>query len=346
MDSGDTITDSSANLAILVGPLGAFEDAAGNRDAGFRTHSVTNKVPPRISSVALTSDPDISGPDDDTYAFGQGIDATVTFNEAMTVTGTPQLELNVGGSPKLADFAAGNGTAALVFNYRVGAGDVDTNGVAIDANKLTLNGGTMAATADSIAAALDHEAVAANSGHKVDAVLPTFTSAKTSHDGTNIIMTFSKDIGSAELTKITPKVGGSVVSTSGQPTVENNQVTIAMAEAITDGNATVTVSFDEGAALDTVGNDIAETLNRPVKNNVPVWDLTLLSDTVMEGGASVTATLSITNTNTIDDFDSAQTVELLWGGTPVGGTRLSRASTCRGREASSSAPMSVRAAFS
>ena len=53
---------------------------------------------PRVSitGIEITSDPDESGPDDDTYIIGDTVAVTVTYSEDMTVSGLPELELNVG----------------------------------------------------------------------------------------------------------------------------------------------------------------------------------------------------------------------------------------------------------
>ena len=60
-------------------------------DAG----SVTAEQP-TVSSVELTSDPndDMRMGNDATYAIGDAVQATVTFNEAVDITGTPQLDLD------------------------------------------------------------------------------------------------------------------------------------------------------------------------------------------------------------------------------------------------------------
>ena len=71
------------------------------------------------------------------------IQATVTFSENVTVTGTPQLRLKIGGSSKLAQYKIGSNknTTALVFAYTVVAGDADSDGISVDA--IQLNGGTI-----------------------------------------------------------------------------------------------------------------------------------------------------------------------------------------------------------
>ena len=80
-----------------------------------------------MTKIAVTSSPQ-SG---DTYGPDEKIEVTVTFSEAMTVTGVPFVRLRVGGSVQPADYASGSGSAALVFAYTVEARDKDTDGVSI-----------------------------------------------------------------------------------------------------------------------------------------------------------------------------------------------------------------------
>ena len=62
----------------------------------------------------------------------------------------------------------------MLFSYTVAEGDSDTDGVAIVANKLTLNGGSIKDAANNDAT-LSHSAMAAQATHKVDGVKPHFS---------------------------------------------------------------------------------------------------------------------------------------------------------------------------
>jgi hypothetical protein len=61
---------------------------------------------------------------DSSYAFGQVIPITVTFNKPVDVTGTPQLALNSGGT---ADYTGGTASTTLSFSYTVGVGEFATD---------------------------------------------------------------------------------------------------------------------------------------------------------------------------------------------------------------------------
>ena len=122
---------------------------------------------PTIESVAVTSDPGGDGG----YAIGDEIQVGLTFSEAVTVTGIPQLTLDVGGLSRTAEYSEGT-TTRLLFTYTVATGDEDADGIAVVANSLALNGGAIRAGATN--AALTHAALQAND-HKVDGIAPTVT---------------------------------------------------------------------------------------------------------------------------------------------------------------------------
>ena len=122
---------------------------------------------PTVSTIAVTSNPGT----DNTYATGDKIEVTVTFSEAVTVStadGTPRLGIDIGGQPRniLYD-RAGSSTGQLIFGYTVFAGDMDADGIAVKADGLALNGGTIRSTDDSTDADLDISAQTFAT-HKVD----------------------------------------------------------------------------------------------------------------------------------------------------------------------------------
>ena len=119
---------------------------------------------PTVSSVSITSNPGA----DNTYATGDTITVSLTFSEAVTVTGTPYVVVDIGGQPRNFRYS-GDGTSATAqpFGYTVLVGDGDTDGVSLLVNSLTLNGGTIQATDDSTNATLTHAAMTFAS-HKVD----------------------------------------------------------------------------------------------------------------------------------------------------------------------------------
>ena len=119
---------------------------------------------PTVLSVAITSSPGT----DNSYATGDTITVSVTFSEAVTVTGTPRITLDIGGQPRYAAYSGdGSSAAAQAFSYTVLVSDEDTDGVSVLTNSLALDGGTIRATDDSANAALTHSAMTF-ANHKVD----------------------------------------------------------------------------------------------------------------------------------------------------------------------------------
>ena len=161
----NTAGDGPASAEVTGTPAGATSQQ--NTD---ESTSLT------VSSIAITSDTgddDSTWDDDGVYGIGDAIETTVTFSDDVAVTGAPQLELDIGGAARAAEYKSTDGSK-IVFSYTVAEGDSDTDGVAVGENKLTLNGGTIKDEDDN-AANLAHDALAAQPGHKVDGVRPTIS---------------------------------------------------------------------------------------------------------------------------------------------------------------------------
>ena len=208
---------------------------------------------PTIESVAVTSDPG----EDGGYAIGDEIQVGLTFSEAVTVTGIPQLTLDVGGLRRTAAYSEGSTTTQLLFTYTVPSGDEDTDGIAVVANSLALNGGAI--RAGSANATLTHAALQAN-GHKVDGIAPTVTVGGETRTYVppdrqfNVVFYFSEKvygITDAEIT-VTNGAPHDVRATSGNamwPRYTRWDVIIVPA-----AEGPVTVTLEAGAATDAYGN--------------------------------------------------------------------------------------------
>ncbi len=137
------------------------DDGNGGTYSESFSITVVDDVAPLVTSVVV--------PPDATYRADEALDFTVTFNEAVTVTGVPTLGITIGEEPVLAAYQSGNGTTALTFQYLVHSGDEDTNGVAIGA--LGLAGASIRDAADNdVITTLNN--VGATAGVLVDATAP------------------------------------------------------------------------------------------------------------------------------------------------------------------------------
>ena len=120
---------------------------------------------PYAMTAAITTDP-ANGTD---YQTGEVVKATVTFSEDVTVMGTPQLPLRIGGEKRNADYVAGDSSSTVLsFSYTVTDDDTDLDGISIDAFALKLNGGSIKRTDTNVDAALTHTRVLTDDDHKVN----------------------------------------------------------------------------------------------------------------------------------------------------------------------------------
>ena len=177
---GDRFTDllhHQVELGLGENEITITVTAAGGANTKEYALTVRRGVP-KVSSVAFTSDPDETGPDDDTYVRGDTVEVTVTFDDAVTVTGAPTLELDIGGRARRASYDSGESSGAVaVFSYTVSDGDEDGDGISMGANKLALNGATIVSTANGVAASLSHSGLSPAYTQYVDGVGPALTEA-------------------------------------------------------------------------------------------------------------------------------------------------------------------------
>ena len=161
MPKGTTTLRSRLALAAISGVLVAIASLFWI-DSPPRLFAQTDTTSPAVSSVAITSDTgddEVYLDDDGVYGIGDKIEVTVTFDEDVTVTGSPQLEITIGTSAKDAAYKSTT-DREVVFSYTVVVGGSDTDGISIGADKLSLNGGSIKDGADNDAV-LSHSALSA-----------------------------------------------------------------------------------------------------------------------------------------------------------------------------------------
>ena len=203
-ETGPTYTATADDVTKDIQVRVIFDDDVRNREYPRYSPQVTvREVPPVVTGVTLTSDPNDDGitGNDGTYAIGDSVTATVTFDKAVDVTAGPQITLLVGTADKAADCAATTNTTTVECSYEVAANDTAPDGVGIKANTLALNGGTIYATGSTTNSGHAYPFGARppvrplggrhtpDTGHDRQQFSP-----RTSGDGTEIILTFSEDI--------------------------------------------------------------------------------------------------------------------------------------------------------
>ncbi len=239
-------------LAVAVASLSLLEVLQPVRYAEAQT-------PPKTDGVAVTSDPG----EDGGYGLNSEIEVELTFSEGVSVTGTPQLTLDVGGRQRTASYSgAGASTGQLLFTYTVAEGDEDTDGIAVVANSLVLNGGTIRGTQSSVDASLTHSVLQADS-HLVDGIAPTVTVGGETRTYVhpdrefNVVFTFSEPvfgIADADVIVTNGSVSSTYRSTATAEQPENTRW-VAVIQPTVEGP--VSVDLRVGGATDAVGNGSA-----------------------------------------------------------------------------------------
>ena len=165
--NGATIRDSAGNNANLGLGVHAISNASAHK---VRQPAVD--AAPAVAGVAIASTP-ASG---DAYAAGETIVVRVSFDEAVLVTGSPLLTLDVGANERTAARSGCHRQNAdplgscrrLAFSYVVQATDEDEDGIGVAADALDANGATIRDSAGNDAnLGLGVHAISNASAHKV-----------------------------------------------------------------------------------------------------------------------------------------------------------------------------------
>ena len=251
---------------------------------------------PTVTSVEITSNPG----DDQTYGPGDVIQATLTFDQEVTVryVGSKRqaasLELEMNGETRTAYYERTDGKK-VIFEYTVLPGDEAPVALWLPLNSLKLfsergrQDGSIR-NSEGTDAVLDHNGILSTK-HRVDAVVPEFSSAQVSPDGAQVAVTFNEGIQSPAILRafgvqtsllqslaLDVWVDGELPVRS-DATVSGDTVTLTMSEPITQGQ-TVTVSYDnlfietgESIFEDLRGNSLLPFAEQPASNGSTVADV-------------------------------------------------------------------------
>lgn len=267
VQAGDSA--SSVTVGMLWEDNGTLKDAAGNA-ANLTLNYVGSGGNVRVDGVAPVVG-SVSVPTNATYKAGDALNFTVNFDEAVTVTGAPQLALTVGSTVRQAEYVSGSGTSALLFRYTVQSGETDANGITIGA--LGLNSGTLK---DAVGnnAALTLNNVASTAAVLVDATPPTVSQVRPSTSSTtyyksggtiSVNVTFDEAVTVTGTPQLAIMVGSTVrqasyFSGSGSTTL-NFRYVVQDGDTDADGIAVTGLALNGGALKDAAGNDAGLTLN-------------------------------------------------------------------------------------
>lgn len=126
-----TVVDGSTGISTPINPASSVN--GGNTLNWFTI--------PTVSSVSSTTP---AG----TYGIAGVISIEITFSEAVTVTGTPQITLETGTTDAVVNYSSGSGTTTLIFTYTVASGENSSDLDYTSTTALALNGGSIQSTAN------------------------------------------------------------------------------------------------------------------------------------------------------------------------------------------------------
>ena len=328
--SGTTYTCTGLTNGTAYTFRATASNGAGTSSASAASSSVTPAAPPpTITNVT-------SSTSNGSYKAGDVISIQVTFSQAVTVSGTPQLTLETGSTDQVVSYTSGTGTNTLTFNYTIQAGGTSSDLTYLATNSLVLNSGTIknSSNADAVLTLPSPEAagsLGANKAIVVDTTAPSTPSTPA--------LDTASDSGSSSSDKITsdntPTInvsgtfsGTAVVtaakagSTSVTCTISSNACTLAtLADgtwsiSVTDtdaaGNATtstaLSITIDSAAPTPTVATSSVTTASGVTVKSSEVGTAYLVKSTItVDNLASITAaatdsksqvTITATNTDT------------------------------------------------
>jgi hypothetical protein len=311
-----TVPNTSCEISGLTnGTPYKFKSTATNSGGTSSTSALsssatpTGPIAPTIASVS-------SSTTNGSYNVGDSISIQVTFSEAVTVSGTPQLTLETGSTDQVLNYASGSGTSSLTFTYTIQAGDTSSDLTYVATNSLALNGGTIknSSSLDAVLTLPSPSAsgsLAANKSLVIDTTLPTVSSfSSTTADGSykegaiiNITATLSEVVTTAASITVTLDNGQTVVLTHSS---ENN--TLTGSYTIGSGQSSSDLGISSyaltSAPTDVAGNVMTSTTmpagnisgTRAIVVDTTLPTVTSFSSTTSDGAYKAGSTINITAT--------------------------------------------------
>ena len=275
------------------------QDSGDTANGGVNTSTsqpftITVNPAPTITNVSI--------PANKTYVAGENLDFTVTFNEAVTITGGANLPitLNTGGTVNAT--LNGNGASATTHNFRysVVTGNLDTDGITVG-TALSLPAGATIQNANNANAILTFTN-ASTTGILIDAVAPNApiftTTSGTTNDSTPTLVGKAEPNSTISILQGTTVLGTAIVDASGN-------WSFTPTTALVDGNYPFTAT-----ATDAAGN-----------TSTPSTAVNLIVDTAAPATPTFTTTSGTTNDSTptlVGKAEPNSTISILQGTTVLG----------------------------
>ena len=242
---------------------------------------------------------------------GDSVTVTVTMSEPTTVSGTPQIGLQIGNTTVQADYASGSGSTDLLFVYMIQAGQTDPDGISIDADSLTLNNGSLTDTAGNNSnATLTHTAVIANNSYKVDTTAPTISSVAAGW-GPSLNATEDDSVGTVAVVTSGVENGQTVTivlnGTNYTGKISNNSTSVAIAAAdlqalINGSNYTLKTNVSDVAgnvATENTATSFSVDTTAPTASSISISSAINTQSGILNAGDSVTVTVTMSEPTTV-----------------------------------------------
>ncbi|WP_172664882.1 MBG domain-containing protein [Pedobacter steynii] len=250
--NGGTLKDAAGNNATLtLAAPGAANSLAANKNI------VIDNTAPVVSSLN-------SSLANGTYKINDLIPVTVNFSEAVTVTGTPTLSLNSGGT---ASYASGSGGTALVFNYTVALNQSIADLDQASTTALTLAGGTIKDAAGNdatltLAAPGAAGSLAANKDIVINTTVPSVLSitrtgnAIINGSAAQFLVTFSENVTGVNTADFSITSTGITAPAVTFVSGSNNTRTVSVNTGTGSGTLRLDLKSSGTGIINTIGNDI------------------------------------------------------------------------------------------
>ena len=134
--TGSCVISGLTNGAAYKFSSTATNGAGTSSESAASLSATPTTPPPSITNVT-------SSTANGSYKAGDVVSIQVTFSQAVTVTGAPQLTLETGSTDQILSYTSGTGTNTLTFSYTIQAGDTSNDLTYIATNPLALNSGTI-----------------------------------------------------------------------------------------------------------------------------------------------------------------------------------------------------------
>lgn len=243
---------------------GAIRDVAGN-DTIVTLNAVASTADVNIDGIAPTVT-SVTTPLDGNYKAGDVLTFTVNASEALQ-TGSlpPRLVLDVGGVTRYATYVSGSGSAALVFQYIVQAGDNDGDGIAL--NSLDLRGEQLTDLAGNDLN-LTLNGVGSTAGVMVDTTAPVVDSivrvdSNPNNSGSvSYTVTFDEDVSGVDASDFNLVFGGTAGgSISSVTAVDGRTYTVVVGGLSGSGSLRLNLNNSGTGIVDNAGNAVVGGLN-------------------------------------------------------------------------------------